>query len=116
MFDIIYERIKELADKRGISINALEDKLDISRGSLCKIDKHKPSSEKVSKLAKELETTSEFILNGEEPEANYSDELAGILAKVRRDADLINALDKYFRLSDEKRKHIINTINMIGEE
>lgn len=64
MFDIIYERIKELADKKGISINALEDKLNISRGSLCKIDKHKPSSEKVGKLAKELDTTSDYILTG----------------------------------------------------
>ena len=116
MFDIIYERIKELADKKGISINALEDKLNISRGSLCKIDKHKPSSEKVSKLAKELDTTSDYILTGEEIKPDYSDEMAMILGNIRRDAELVSALKKYFTLSEEKKNHVINTINMMSEE
>lgn len=48
---IMYERIKELAKERGITINSLESELGFSRGSLSKIDKNKPSVERLIKLA-----------------------------------------------------------------
>ena len=39
---MIYERIKALCRENKISVNELEKRLDIAKGSLCKIDKHKP--------------------------------------------------------------------------
>lgn len=65
---MIYERIKELCKKNKISVNSLELKLDIAKGSLCKIDKHKPSSEKMQSLAKELNTTVDYLVYGKEME------------------------------------------------
>lgn len=113
---MIYQRIKELCKINGISINALEDKLGISRGSLCKIDKHKPSSEKLRMIANELNTTSDFLLTGEKKESTFTPESAHIVAKLRNDEELVKALEKYFRLSDDKKKHVIDTINMLSEQ
>ena len=114
---MIYQRIKELCDKKGTSINALEDKLGISRGSLCKIDKHKPSSMKVQMIAEELNTSSNYILTGKETTDNkYSPEMALLVGKIRNDKELSKALLKYFDLSDEKKKHVLDNINMLSEE
>lgn len=112
---MIYKRIKELCATNGISVNALEDKLGISRGSLCKIDKHKPSSEKLRMIAEELKTTTDFLLTGEERK-EFSVESAHLVAKIRNDAELTKALEKYFRLSDDKKKHVLDMINLLSEE
>lgn len=46
-----YERIKELCKDRGVTITGLEKELGFARGSLSKIDKNKPSYERLEKLA-----------------------------------------------------------------
>ena len=47
----MYNKIKELCKEKSISVNALEKELGFAKGSLCKIDKNKPSSEKLPKIA-----------------------------------------------------------------
>lgn len=113
---MIYQRLKLLCKENGTSVNALEKKLQIGIGSLSRIDKHKPSSEKIQKLAKELNTSVDFIMTGEKNNSILSEESARLLAKIRRDKELNNALQKYFELPDEKKKHIIDLINLFSEE
>ena len=48
---MLYEKIKELSKKKGVSITQLERDLDLGRGSLSKIDRHKPSNDKLQKIA-----------------------------------------------------------------
>jgi transcriptional regulator with XRE-family HTH domain len=62
---LIYDRIKQLCKDNGVTVTGTEAALGFSRGSLCKIDKNKPSIEKVSKLADYLHTTSDYIMTGE---------------------------------------------------
>lgn len=62
---LIYDRIKQLCKDNGVTVTGTEATLGFSRGSLCKIDKNKPSIEKVSKLADYLHTTSDYIMTGE---------------------------------------------------
>ena len=62
----IYNRIKTLAKSRNVTITGLEAELGFSRGSLSKIDKNRPSSEKVQKLADYFGVTQTYILNGDE--------------------------------------------------
>ena len=59
---LIYDRIKQLCKDNGVTVTGTEATLGFSRGSLCKIDKNKPSIEKVSKLADYLHTTSDYIM------------------------------------------------------
>lgn len=88
---MIYARIKELAKKNKISINKLEFKIGISKGSLCKIDKHEPSADTIRKLAKELHTTEKFLMTGEDtridvPEYNPETiELIELFSKINKE-------------------------------
>lgn len=47
----MYNKIKKLCKENNISILALESKLGFARGSIYKMDAHKPSAEKVKKIA-----------------------------------------------------------------
>lgn len=47
----MYRKIKDLCNSAGITITGLESKLGFARGSLSKIDNHKPSAEKLQKIA-----------------------------------------------------------------
>lgn len=61
---LIYDRIRQLCREKGVTVTGTEAELGFARGSLCKIDKNKPSAEKVAKLAEYLDTTTSFILTG----------------------------------------------------
>ena len=43
-----FEKIKELADKQGISINKLEERLGYSRNTIYNLKTKKPNSERLS--------------------------------------------------------------------
>lgn len=58
---MIYERIKTLCDDQGRSVSDLERSIGVARSSLSKIDKHKPSAEKMQKIAEELDVTTDFL-------------------------------------------------------
>ena len=47
----MYEKIKDMCSKKGITITALERELGFAKGSLSKIDRHKPSAERLQRIA-----------------------------------------------------------------
>ena len=78
---MLYERIKELCRQNGTSINALEKDCGFGRGSISKIDKHKPSNEKLQKIAEYLGVTV--------------DQLTGVQTDVQHDGYDIIFRDGY---------------------
>lgn len=82
-----YDRIKELCSRNNCTINGIEKELGFARGSLYKIDKSQPSSERIEKLAKKLNTTSEYILKGEisDKDAYYLNDDAREMAQFMYD-------------------------------
>lgn len=84
---MIYDRIKTLCKGRKISVNKLEEALEISKGSLCKIDTNKPSAEKMQRIADYFGVTVEFLVTGEEQSAGSSlSELDGVYLSWAREA------------------------------
>ncbi len=63
---MIYQKIRELSKERGISINKLELELGFAKGSLCKIDKNKPSSERLQKIADFFDIQLDYLTGGSE--------------------------------------------------
>lgn len=65
-----YERIKKLCRERGTSVAQMERDLDFARGSIAKIDAHKPSITKVSKICNYLSVSpmSLFLDDDSTPE------------------------------------------------
>ena len=54
-----------------------------------------------------------FTDDEEEP---YADEKAHMFARIVRNVELSNALEKYFELSDKKRKHVLELIDLLSEK
>jgi transcriptional regulator with XRE-family HTH domain len=109
---MIYERIKALCNKNKISVNALEFELGIAKGSLCKIDNHKPSSEKMQAIASKLLTTVDYLMTGKEFE--FSPEMAMIDIKLSNmSLELKEYALKLAELSEEKQRQIMNLIDML---
>lgn len=111
----VLERIKETARiKKNISLTVLEQELGYSNGSLAKV-KDIPSS-RIMEIAIFLNVSMDFLMTGKEvTDGKYSSESALLIGKIRNDIELSKALFKYFELSDDKRKHIVDTINMLSE-
>lgn len=62
----IYQRIQELAKRKNISIRELENRLGFSNGTLNKWRDSAPS-EKLTKVAKYLNTTVDYLVLGSGP-------------------------------------------------
>lgn len=79
--------------------------------------KSKPNTDKLILIAEFFGVSVEYLRTGKEKNDNsYSAENAHLVAQIRMDAELTEALKKYFSMSEEQKKHVIATINMISKE
>ena len=58
----IYERIKEIARLKNISIAQIERANDLSNGSISKWSSKAPSADKLAKVARYLNISSDYLL------------------------------------------------------
>lgn len=74
-----YEKIKELAKKQGLSINALEEKLGYSRNTLYSLKKQKASTERMQEIADYFNVSLDYLLGRtDNPAIAGSDEFAQV--------------------------------------
>lgn len=59
---LTFERIKELAKKQGLSLNALEEKLGYSRNTLYSLKKQKASTERMQEIADYFDVSLDYLL------------------------------------------------------
>ena len=57
-----YEKIKELAEKQGISLNKLEEKLGYSRNTIYNMRRSTPNSERISEIADYFHVSTDYLL------------------------------------------------------
>ena len=57
-----FDRIKELAQKQGLSINLLEEKLGYSRNTIYNLKNSKPSTERISAIADYFNVSTGYLL------------------------------------------------------
>ncbi len=62
----LYEKIKELATQKNISIRQLEEKLGFANATLRRWDKNKPSVDKIQAVAKFFNVSVDYLLGNEE--------------------------------------------------
>lgn len=111
------ERVKELCIENGTSLNKLEIECGFGKGYISKLDKSKPNSENLQKIAEYFGVSVDYLMTGSEPtiEESFGSEYAKLVGKIRNDTDLSKALLKYFDLSDKQKAHVIETINLLSE-
>lgn len=75
---MIYETIKRLCKRDGISVNRLEKELGVSRGSLCRIDVNKPGIDKLQKIASYFNVSIDYLMIGEDVTKNKIEQMTQI--------------------------------------
>lgn len=90
----MYEKIKDLCIRKGITITALERELNFAKGSLSKIDRHKPSADRLQKIADFFGVSVDFftVQNSGQNEMYYFDDETARLAQELFDNKELRAL------------------------
>ncbi len=65
-----FERIKEIAKKRGLTLAQLNDKAGLGTNSIYHWKNKQPSAENLNKVAKVLDVSSDYLISGEEGTPN----------------------------------------------
>lgn len=110
----IYDNIKKLCKRDGITVKFMEESLDITRSSTCRWNDNPPTLNSIIKVADFFSVSIDWLL-GREDSIAFSDEQAMLDARISEDLGLKEAIEKYYNLSDDKKKHIIEMINMLSE-
>lgn len=87
----LFEKIKELAEKRGMSINRLEENLGYSRNSLYNLKTKKPSAERLQEIADYFGVSTDYLLGRTDNPKIASDI---VIAADGREVDLSNLREK----------------------
>ena len=70
------DRIKELAKKRGWSLQKVAEKAGIGINSIYRWNSRTPSTQSLTKVAKVLDVSTDYLLNGNAEESNKTSDLA----------------------------------------
>lgn len=108
----VFERIESLRKERKISQGNLEKELGFSNGSISKWKSSMPKPERLQKIAEYFGVTVDYLMTGSD--SKYSDTDALLDARISEDAELKEAIKKYYSLDDRKRKHIIELIDLLS--
>lgn len=108
-----FERIKELAKARGITLGALEEKLGLSRNSIYTIKNKKPSAERLQLIADYFNVSTDYLLGRTDNPRIASDDAASEyttedLRKMARNAKTFDGKP----LTDEDVDAITNIIEI----
>lgn len=107
-------RIKELCEENNVSMNKLETDCGFGRGYISKLDKSTPNSQKLQKIADYFNISLDYLMTGEKN--LFADSSPCLKSRIDNDAELRSALEKYFELSDAKKKHILELIYFLSEK
>lgn len=71
---LTFERIKELSNKQGLSLNALEEKLGYSKNTLYSLKKQRASTERMQEIADYFGVSMDYLLGRTDNPAIASDQ------------------------------------------
>ena len=112
-----YENFEKLCSERNVNPSKVSKATGISTATFTswKQGKYTPKQDKLQLIADYFHVSIDYLMTGKEPELKeFSSEMAHLVKQIRNDADLSEALIKYFGLSDTKKKNIIETINLLS--
>ena len=79
----LFEKIKELCQKRGISINSLEETLGYSRNTIYSMKSKKPNAERLQEIADYFNVSTDYLLGRtDNPAIVGSDEFAQVNGQI----------------------------------
>ena len=107
-----FDRIKELANNRGISISKLEEKLELSKNAIYAIKRNQPSAERLQLIADYFNVSTDYLLGRTDNPKIASNAAAGYTTEdLRRMAENAKTFDGK-PLTDEDVNAITNIIEI----
>lgn len=80
---VAFDKIKELAEKQGISINILEEKLGYGTNTLYRLKRSNPSSKVLKEIADYFNVSADYLLGRtDNPAIAGSDEFAQVNGQI----------------------------------
>ncbi|QQQ34778.1 helix-turn-helix domain-containing protein [Streptococcus mitis] len=111
----LFEKIKELCQKRGISINSLEETLGYSRNTIYSMKSKKPNAERLQEIADYFNVSTDYLLGRtDNPNIANSKEQFFFEGKEVNIEELASTAMRFNGkpLSDEDKKAIQNIIEI----
>lgn len=109
---LTFERVKELAKKQGLSLNALEEKLGYSKNSLYSLKKQNVSIDRLEEIANFFQVSLDYLKGRTDNPKIASDEATGYttedLRKMAKNAKTFDGKP----LTDEDVDAITNIIEI----
>ena len=114
----MYERYCELRDLKNLTDTQVAEFCGFSKSTLSdwKSGKGTPKLDKIQKIAECLDVSIDYLATGKERKTEFSKEQALLDLKISQDLKLKNSLEKYFSLSDKKKKQVIELIELLSAE
>ncbi len=69
-----FEIVKDLCEKQGISLNTLEEKLELGKNSLYGLKRNQPSAERLQQIADYFNVSTDYLLGRTDNPAIASDD------------------------------------------
>lgn len=115
----MYEIFQKLLKKEGLRPSDVSRATGISSSTLTdwKMGRSTPKQDKMQAIADYLGVTPDYLLTGKESRDEFSkyQEQADLLTTIRHDAEMLHALEKFYRLPDKKKQHILELIDLFDE-
>jgi transcriptional regulator with XRE-family HTH domain len=111
------ERVKILCKEQKTSLNVLETECGFAKGYASKLDKSTPNAENLRKIADFFNVSVDYLMTGKEPEEDiYTDNrLRKLNKELRNNTEFYNMVLKYLDLSEKKKKHVSELIDLLSE-
>lgn len=109
--DSLKERIKALANHRGLGLPKLEAELGFGNGTIVKWDKSSPSVDKLQKVADYFDVSVDYLL-GREP----SDETQEMLEYLHKNPEMRVLLSSSSKLEKEDLDAVMAIVKRMNRE
>ena len=112
----MYEIFEALCKSHGVTAYKVSQETGISTSTFTcwKKGKYVPKTDKMAIIANYFGVTEEYLRTGKD--TRYETSNADLIADVIGDMKLMEALKKYMGLSDEKKNHVLEMINLLSVE
>lgn len=111
----LFEKIKELCQKRGISINSLEETLGYSRNTIYSMKSKKPNAERLQEIADYFHVSTDYLLGRTDNPAIAGESEKFYFEGQEVDVEQLASTAMRFNgkpLTDEDKKAIQNIIEI----
>jgi transcriptional regulator with XRE-family HTH domain len=111
----MYEVYCKLRDEKGVTDAVVSREAKVTKSTFTdwKNGRSKPKAGKLQRIADYFGVSAYYIENGKKEEAEFSKEQAQLDALITQDLELKEAIQKYMKLSDNKKSQVIEYINLI---